>query len=243
MKYKFGVTQWGMPGNGLYAVKLAKDAGLDGLQIELGSYEKGYPMGQKRIRDAYMEDGAKYGIEFPSLVLNDLTINDFVNGRDCEKGKIAYDQMKLGIEVAADMNVKVVMIPNFFDNFITKDEHYKNAAEEKGQSITESWLQANSEVDAIIAGNDQMALGAIEALKSSKKQAIVMGMDGTEDALVAVKEGTMALTLGQKNDEEVAATVNMLKLIKEGKESEIQDMIYDWNSITAENIDQYLNSN
>ena len=37
--------------------------------------------------------------------------------------------MKLGIEVAAEMNVKIVMIPNFFNNFISEDEHFKNAAE------------------------------------------------------------------------------------------------------------------
>lgn len=128
-KYKFACTQWGMPGEGLYAVRIAKEAGLDGLQIELGSYENGYPMAQKCVRDKYMEDGAKYGIEFPSIVLNDLTINDFVHGKDTERGQIAYEQMKLGIEVAADMKIDTVMIPNFFNNFITEEEHFKNAAD------------------------------------------------------------------------------------------------------------------
>jgi sugar phosphate isomerase/epimerase len=129
VNYKFGATQWGLPGDGLYAVRLVKEAGLDGLQIELGSYEKGYPMAQKRIREAYLEDAAKYGIAFPSLVLNDLTINDFVHGRDCEKGRIAYDQIRIGIETAAEMKVDTVMLPNFFDNFITEAAHYDHAAE------------------------------------------------------------------------------------------------------------------
>lgn len=126
---KIGCTQWGMPGNGWYAVRMAAAAGLDGLQIELGSYEKGYPMAQQVVYEAYLEEGAKYGIEFPSFVLNDLTVNEFVNGKETERGQISYEQMKIGIDVAAKMGVKVVMIPNFFNNFITEEKHYKNAAE------------------------------------------------------------------------------------------------------------------
>ncbi|MDR1623723.1 MAG: sugar phosphate isomerase/epimerase [Tannerellaceae bacterium] len=126
MNIKFGVTQWGLPGDGIYAVKLVREAGLDGLQLELGSYEKGYPLAQKRIQDAYMEDAIRYKIEFPSLVLNDLTINDFVHGCTCEKGEIAYEQIKIGIEAAARMKIKTVCIPNFFENFITEEYHFDN---------------------------------------------------------------------------------------------------------------------
>lgn len=127
--YKFACTQWGMPGEGLYAVPIAKEAGLDGLQIELGSYEQGYPMAQKAVRERYMEDGEKYGIEFPSIVLNDLGTNEFVHGKDTERGKIAYEQMELGIEVAKEMNIKTVMIPCFFNNFIVEEEDYFHAVE------------------------------------------------------------------------------------------------------------------
>jgi len=128
-KYKFACTQWGMPGEGLYAVKVAAAAGLDGLQIELGSYENGYPLAQKIVREGYMEDGEKYGIEFPSIVLNDLNNNIFVEGPNTDKGKIAYESFDLAVEVAADMGIDTIMIPNFFDDFITKPEHYDNAAD------------------------------------------------------------------------------------------------------------------
>ncbi|HWQ77745.1 MAG TPA: sugar phosphate isomerase/epimerase family protein [Anaerovoracaceae bacterium] len=129
IKYKFGVTQWGMPGDGLYAVRLANEAGLDGVHLELGSYAKGYPLAQERIQDAYLEDGAKYGIEFPALVLNDLTVNDFAHGRDSEKGRIAYEQIKIGLKAASRMKIKVVSIPSFLSGLIedkrTFDESVK----------------------------------------------------------------------------------------------------------------------
>lgn len=128
-RYKFACTQWGMPGEGYYAVRVAKEAGLDGVQLDFGTYEYGYPMAQKYVQDMYLEDAAKYGIEFPSLVLNDLGCHGFVNGRNSEDGKIAYEMMELGIKVAADMKIGTVMIPCFFNNFITEEKHYDNAVE------------------------------------------------------------------------------------------------------------------
>lgn len=128
-KYKFACTQWGMPGEGLYGVRVAAEAGLDGLQLELGSYENGYPLLQKTVREGYMEDAERYGIAFPSIVLNDLGKNDFVHGRNTEHGKIAYESFDIAVEIAAEMGVGMVMIPNFFNNFITEPEHYDNAAQ------------------------------------------------------------------------------------------------------------------
>lgn len=128
-RYKFACTQWGMPGEGHYAVRVAKEAGLDGVQIELGSFEHGYPMAQKYVRAQYMAESKQYGIAFPSLVLNDLGLYGFVGGRNTDSGKIAYEMMKIGIDVAAEMGIGTVMIPCFFNNFIVEEDHYKNAVE------------------------------------------------------------------------------------------------------------------
>ena len=42
-KIKFGCVAWGLPGGGYFGPQIAKEAGLDGIQLELGSYEWGYP--------------------------------------------------------------------------------------------------------------------------------------------------------------------------------------------------------
>ena len=128
-RYKFGVTQWGMPGEGHYSVRIAKEAGLDGMQIELGSYESGYGLAQKYVMEKYLEDSEKYGIEFPSLVTNDLGVNGFVEGPKSESGKIAYDTMSIGIETAAAMKITTIMIPNFFANWIANERHFDNTVE------------------------------------------------------------------------------------------------------------------
>lgn len=67
----------------------------------------------------------------------------------------------------------------------------------QGLSVMENILQAQPEIDAVFAHNDEMALGAIEAIKAAKKDIIVVGFDATDDAKAAVEKGEMAATVEQ----------------------------------------------
>lgn len=69
----------------------------------------------------------------------------------------------------------------------------------KGLNVMENILQAQSEVNAVFAHNDEMALGALKAIEASgKTDVIIVGFDATEDAVKAVKEGKLAATVAQK---------------------------------------------
>jgi ribose transport system substrate-binding protein len=70
----------------------------------------------------------------------------------------------------------------------------------KGLTVMENILQAQKNIDAVFAQNDEMALGAIKAIEAAKrqKQIFVVGFDATADALTAVKEGSMAATVAQQ---------------------------------------------
>ncbi len=131
-KIKIGCVAWGLPGGGYYAPQIARDAGLDGIQLELGSYLWGYPLSQKEVQNNYLADKDRLGIEYPAIVLNDVMDHEFIHGKDTENGKIAYDQMALGVEVAADMGIDRIMIPNFLGNLITEEEHYEHTVEALG---------------------------------------------------------------------------------------------------------------
>ncbi|WP_326907690.1 ribose ABC transporter substrate-binding protein RbsB [Sedimentibacter sp. MB31-C6] len=67
----------------------------------------------------------------------------------------------------------------------------------EGLSVMENILQAQSEIDAVFAHNDEMALGAIEAIKASGRDILVVGFDATDDAKAAVENGEMAATVEQ----------------------------------------------
>lgn len=68
----------------------------------------------------------------------------------------------------------------------------------KGLNVMENILQAQSDIGAVFAHNDEMALGAIKAVEASKRDIIVVGFDGTGDAVVAVNEGSMLATVAQQ---------------------------------------------
>lgn len=68
----------------------------------------------------------------------------------------------------------------------------------KGLSVMENILQGNKNIDAVFAHNDEMALGALNAIQASGRKILVVGFDATDDAVKAVKEGKMAATVAQK---------------------------------------------
>ncbi|MCX7761200.1 MAG: ribose ABC transporter substrate-binding protein RbsB [Candidatus Kryptonium sp.] len=70
----------------------------------------------------------------------------------------------------------------------------------EGLKVMENILQAYPDINAVFAQNDEMALGAIEAIKAAKKlgKIIVVGFDAIPDALEAVKRGEMAATIAQQ---------------------------------------------
>ena len=71
----------------------------------------------------------------------------------------------------------------------------------EGLSVAENILQGNPELKGIFAHNDEMALGALEAATASGKQIVIVGFDATDDALAAVKNGTLAATVAQQPEQ------------------------------------------
>lgn len=91
-----------------------------------------------------------------------------------------------GFHEAADTALEVV----------TSQSANFNRAE--GLTVMENILQSDSAIKGVFAHNDEMALGAVEAIAASGKDIKVVGFDATDDAVAAVKAGKMAATVAQK---------------------------------------------
>ena len=86
---------------------------------------------------------------------------------------------------------------------------------QKGLTVTENIIQATPAFDAIFAHNDEMALGAIKAIKTANKNVIIVGFDGNDEAKAAVESGDLAATIAQKPDLMGAIAVeNAIKIAK-----------------------------
>ena len=70
----------------------------------------------------------------------------------------------------------------------------------EGMTVMENILQGNQNIDAVFAHNDNMALGAMEAIAAAGRsdEIMIVGFDAIDDAREAVKEGEMAATVAQK---------------------------------------------
>ena len=82
--------------------------------------------------------------------------------------------------------------------------------------LVTNWLSAGVEFDAVVANNDEMALGAVQALKAAGKTGVVVaGVDATQDALVAMKAGDLAVTVQQDAALQGRDVIDaMVKLVK-----------------------------
>ncbi|SNX59019.1 monosaccharide ABC transporter substrate-binding protein (CUT2 family) [Streptomyces sp. TLI_55] len=89
----------------------------------------------------------------------------------------------------------------------------------KGLDVMTNLLQANPDIDGVFAENDEMALGAIKALGSKAGKSVqVIGFDGTEDGLNAVKAGTLYASVAQQPAELGRIAVrNAVKVAEGGK--------------------------
>lgn len=94
-----------------------------------------------------------------------------------------------------------------FHNIVDKQSGVKVVASQaadfdrtKGLSVMENIIQSTPSFNAVFAHNDEMALGAVKALKTANKNVIVVGFDGNDDAKAAVKSGDMAATIAQQPD-------------------------------------------
>lgn len=62
----------------------------------------------------------------------------------------------------------------------------------------ENLLQGHPDIKAVFAHNDEMALGALEAINSSGKHILVVGFDGNKDAISSIKNGKLTATVAQQ---------------------------------------------
>lgn len=108
-----------------------------------------------------------------------------------------------------------------------------------GLSVMENLLQSNPDIDGVFAANDEMAMGALEAIRSANKldQIHVIGFDAIPDALAAIEEGTLVATVAQQPYliGQMGVEMAVQHLNGEGVEPEV---LVDVELITPENVNE-----
>lgn len=126
------------------------------------------------------------------------------------------------------------------DKFNIVFDQTANYSREEGLQLMENWLSSGTHIDAVLAQNDEMALGAVEAIKSAGKEdeIKVLGIDGIEDAVSGVKNGSLAATMFQDGTQII---INSFELaVKSIRGEEVSDIALSQELCTPENVDTYV---
>ncbi|MGA2487523.1 MAG: sugar ABC transporter substrate-binding protein [Roseiarcus sp.] len=115
----------------------------------------------------------------------------------------------------------------------------------QGQNLMTNWLSKGMKFDAVVSNNDEMAIGAIQAMKAAgvdTKKAIVGGVDATQDALASMKAGDLKVTVFQNAAGQGKGAVDTALALASGKTVDKWVKI-PFELVTPDNLDKYAKKN
>ena len=125
------------------------------------------------------------------------------------------------------------------------DEQTANWSRDQARDLMTNWLSAGEPFDAVFANNDEMAIGAIQAMKAagvSMEEVIVTGVDATQDALVAMSGGDLDVTVFQDAAGQGSGSLNAALDLARGKKVD-QKVYIPFKLVIPSNIKDYLKRN
>lgn len=110
---------------------------------------------------------------------------------------------------------------------------------DKGMTLVNDWLTQGRDFDAVLANNDEMAIGASMALKSAgKKGVLIAGVDGTPDGLNAITKGDMTVSAFQDAKGQADKSVETARKMAKNEPIE-QNVVIPFQLITPDNVKDF----
>lgn len=199
----------------------------------------------------------------PIIECNTLTTNDnydsYVGSNDVDAGEIqgTYINELLGGEGnICIMYGPIGQSPQIFrkegyENTILKSEGINVLADQTANwkrdealALAESWILAYPDLEAILCQNDDMAMGALQAVEAAGKldQISVSGIDAIPDALQAVKDGKLSCTVFQDSKGQGAMSVDVALAWAKG-ETQDKEVMIPFQLVTADKVDEFMGLN
>ncbi|RYB92847.1 sugar ABC transporter substrate-binding protein [Ciceribacter ferrooxidans] len=163
------------------------------------------------------------------------------------KGKAVVMMGELSNQAARmrTQDVKDVVATDECKGIEIVEEQTANWSRTQGADLVTNWLSAGLEFNAVIANNDEMAIGAIQALKAAGKDMkdyVVAGVDATQDALAAMEAGDLDVTVFQNAAGQGKGSVDAA--LKLAKGEAVEKKVYiPFELVTPENLKDYQAKN
>jgi inositol transport system substrate-binding protein len=125
------------------------------------------------------------------------------------------------------------------------DEQTANWSRDQAQTLMTNWLSTGAAFDALIANNDEMAIGAIQSMKAAgidMASVVVGGVDATQDALAAMQAGDLDVTVFQNAAAQGSGALDAATKLAAG-EAVDQKVYVPFELVTPANVADYLAKN
>jgi inositol transport system substrate-binding protein len=125
------------------------------------------------------------------------------------------------------------------------DQQTANWSRDQAQTLMTNWLSTGAAFDGVLANNDEMAIGAIQAMKAAgidMGSVIVSGVDATQDALAAMQAGDLDITVFQNAAAQGSGALNAAVALAKG-ETVDQKVYIPFELVTPANMADYMAKN
>jgi inositol transport system substrate-binding protein len=116
---------------------------------------------------------------------------------------------------------------------------------DKAQSLMANWLTTGTPYDAVISNNDEMALGALQAMKAAgvdTSKVIIGGVDATQDGLASMKAGDLKATVFQDAAGQGKGALDAALALAAGKKVD-RTVFVPFQLVTPDNMAQFMSKN
>jgi len=208
--------------------KLVTEAGIPLVYVNLQPAEETLPKGVAYVGSEEIVSGKLQGEAIAKLLNN--------------KGNVVIMMGELATQAAILRTEGVEKVVAQHPEMKIVGKQTANWRRNEAIDLMNNWLVAGTKIDAVVANNDEMAIGAILALQQAGKdvkKVVIGGIDATADALAEMEKGNLDVTVFQDaKGQGKGAVETAVKLIKGEK---VESFVWiPFELVTPENYKEYL---
>lgn len=158
------------------------------------------------------------------------------------KGNVAILMGDLANEATRDRTKGVKTVVAKYPGLKVVQEQTAKFMRNDAVDVVSNWMTAGDDIQAIASNNDEMAIGALQALGKNPNKIVIAGVDGTPDALQMIKNGKMVATVFQDAKGQGEGSVQAAVKLAKGEKVE-QNVMIPYQLITKENYAEFTSKN
>lgn len=159
------------------------------------------------------------------------------------KGNVVILEGPLGQSAQLDRLQGIKNILKKYENIQIIGDKTANWSKLEAKTVMDGWLNTFDRIDAVVAENDDMALGAVQSIKEAAKvpgkDIQVISIDGSEAAMEAVREGSILMSVYQNAEEQARISIDILLKKLDGEPVE-QEYLVPFEEVTLDNISDFI---